>query len=110
MAVEASLAALQHTVSAMGPVQLAVLGALAFVVLAFVGRVVARNIPNGKPPILEGVPFVGGLLKFTGVREASARNATQRAARCARLLARAVAIADRALSRPRSQTGGRDCR
>jgi hypothetical protein len=51
------------------PVQLVLLGAVAFVVLAFVGRVVARNLPSSQPPILEGVPFVGGLLKFAGVRK-----------------------------------------
>ncbi|GBF88206.1 sterol 14 desaturase [Raphidocelis subcapitata] len=66
MAVEATLQSLHSTVSALAPVQLAVLGALAFVVAAFVGRVVYRNLPGKQPPILEGVPYIGGLLKFAG--------------------------------------------
>lgn len=67
MAVEASLSALQG-VSALPALHLAVLGALAFVVLAFAGRVVYRNLPSSQPPILEGIPYIGGLLKFASVR------------------------------------------
>ena len=70
MAVEIAPETLMGTVSALPPVQLAVLGSLLFVVLAFVGRVTYRNLPSKRPPILEGVPYIGGLLKFAGVRVA----------------------------------------
>lgn len=68
MAVELVLDSLKGSVVALAPLQLAVLGALCFVIAAFVGRIAYRNLPSKQPPILEGWPYVGGLLKFAGVR------------------------------------------
>lgn len=47
------------------PVQLSVLLAVAAVITLFVGRVVANRLPGKTPPILEGFPYVGGLIKFS---------------------------------------------
>lgn len=33
-----------------------------------VGRVLFNNLPGKRPPILEGIPYIGGLLKFARVR------------------------------------------
>lgn len=66
MAVEVALETLKGTVSALSPLQLAVFGTLLAVVFAFVGRLVSRNLPSKQPPILEGIPYIGGLLKFAG--------------------------------------------
>ena len=30
-------------------------------------RVISNKLTFGRPPVLEGVPFVGGVLKFMGV-------------------------------------------
>lgn len=53
------------------PVQLSVLLAVAAVITLFVGRVVANRLPGKTPPILEGFPYVGGLIKFSKVQLAS---------------------------------------
>jgi hypothetical protein len=118
MAVEAVMEALAG-VSALPPLQLAVLGALAFVALAFAGRLVQRNLPGKSPPILEGVPFIGGLLKFAGVR-AAARRAAPGAAACAQAAlpatsrgpggpSRAAPLSPAAAARPRRpRPRGRD--
>ena len=63
--------------SGVSPIQLSVLLAAVALVSLFVGRVLVNKIPGKSPPILEGVPFIGGLLKFAGVShgtEARARN------------------------------------
>lgn len=35
----------------------------------FVARVVSSNFPGKNPPVFEGAPFVGGLMKFAGVSQ-----------------------------------------
>lgn len=37
---------------------------LAFVVL----RIIANSLPRQSPPVFEGIPFIGGLLKFMKVK------------------------------------------
>ena len=41
---------------------------LAGLALAFVSRALANLFRGNKPPIMEGIPFIGGLLKFTKAR------------------------------------------
>lgn len=53
---------------AFSPVQLAALLSVITVISMFVLRVVSNQLPGSKPPVFEGVPFVGGLMKFAGVR------------------------------------------
>jgi hypothetical protein len=48
------------------PVALVITTAAAFVALAVI-RILANAFHGNKPPIFEGIPFVGGLMKFAGV-------------------------------------------
>lgn len=47
------------------PVALVITTAAAFVALAVI-RILANAFHGNKPPIFEGIPFVGGLMKFAG--------------------------------------------
>ena len=50
------------------PVQQLVLATILTLACVFLGRILANTVGVGKsPPIFEGMPFVGGLLKFTRV-------------------------------------------
>ena len=42
---------------------------LAVIIVAAIAvlRVISNKLTFGRPPVLEGVPFVGGVLKFMGV-------------------------------------------
>ena len=42
---------------------------LAVIVVAAIAvlRVISNKLTFGRPPVLEGIPFVGGVLKFMGV-------------------------------------------
>ena len=53
--------------TAFSPFQLAALLGVFALVSMFVVRVVSSSFPGSKPPVFEGVPFVGGLMKFAGV-------------------------------------------
>lgn len=46
------------------------LAALTLVLLAtlIVGRVMSNKFHGNRPPVLEGIPFIGGLQKFVKVR------------------------------------------
>ena len=46
---------------------LVALGFLGVVVSLLLGRIVLNNLPGKCPPVWEGFPFVGGLLKFIEV-------------------------------------------
>lgn len=48
------------------PLALVITAAAAVVALAVI-RVLANTFHGSKPPIFEGIPFVGGLMKFAGV-------------------------------------------
>lgn len=48
------------------PLALVITAAAAVVALAVI-RVLANTFHGSKPPIFEGFPFVGGLMKFAGV-------------------------------------------
>ncbi len=52
------------------PLALFITAAAAVVTLAVI-RVLANTFHGSKPPIFEGIPFVGGLMKFAGVRLAA---------------------------------------
>ena len=49
------------------PLQLAV-GAVVLLLTLLVGRVLSNALPGKAPPVDEGIPFVGGLIKFSKVR------------------------------------------
>lgn len=55
------------------PVALFFTAAAAVVALAVI-RVLANTFHGARPPIFEGIPFVGGLMKFAGVRAAAAND------------------------------------
>jgi hypothetical protein len=58
--------------AALGSLPLAMLyaGATALFLLALVAlRFIANSLPTKAPPIFEGLPFLGGILKFTSVSE-----------------------------------------
>jgi hypothetical protein len=40
---------------------------LAILVTLIVGRVVSNQLHGNRPPVLEGIPFIGGLQKFIKV-------------------------------------------
>ena len=42
---------------------------LAVIIVAAIAvlRVISNKLTFGRPPVLEGIPFVGGVLKFMGV-------------------------------------------
>lgn len=45
-------------------------GATALFLLAIgIGRLIGNSIPAKTPPVFEGLPFFGGILKFTSVSE-----------------------------------------
>eukprot|EP00775_Hariotina_reticulata_P006190 gene6190-6426_t len=48
------------------PFQLTALLAVFALISVFVARVLANAFPGNKPPVFEGVPFIGGLQKFAG--------------------------------------------
>jgi hypothetical protein len=52
---------------AFSPFQLTALLAVFALISVFIARVLANAFPGSKPPVFEGVPFVGGLQKFAGV-------------------------------------------
>lgn len=52
------------------PFQLAAMLGVFALLSMFVARVLSSKFPGSKPPIFEGTPFVGGLMKFAGVRRA----------------------------------------
>ena len=64
-----------------GPPSPAVVGLAMLAVAAalLITRVLSNAFPGRKPPIVEGVPFVGGLLKFAKVRSPSIEAARWRA-------------------------------
>jgi sterol 14-demethylase len=67
---EQVLLTLTGAAGSFSPFQLAaLLGAFALVSM-FVARVLSSKFPGSKPPVFEGAPFVGGLMKFAGVRRA----------------------------------------
>ncbi len=43
------------------------LGAIIVLVSVIVGRLLQNSLPGNRPPVFEGVPFIGGLMKFVGV-------------------------------------------
>ena len=49
------------------PLQLAV-GVVVLLLTLLVGRVLSNALPGKAPPVDEGIPFVGGLIKFSKVR------------------------------------------
>eukprot|EP00878_Enallax_costatus_P004843 GHUV01005097.1.p1 GENE.GHUV01005097.1~~GHUV01005097.1.p1 ORF type:complete len:497 (+),score=160.86 GHUV01005097.1:332-1822(+) len=51
---------------AFNPFQLAALLGVVTLASLFVARIVSSTFPGSKPPVFEGVPFVGGLMKFAG--------------------------------------------
>lgn len=51
---------------ASSPVALLATAAAAVVALVVI-RILANTFHGSKPPIFEGIPFVGGLMKFAGV-------------------------------------------
>ncbi len=40
---------------------------LAFLLVCSVLRIIANRIPSQSPPVFEGIPFIGGVLKFVQV-------------------------------------------
>ena len=44
------------------------LGGFIILLSVIVGRLFQNSFLGNKPPIFEGVPFIGGLMKFVGVR------------------------------------------
>lgn len=52
---------------AFSPFQLTALLAVFALISVFVARILANAFPGNKPPVFEGVPFIGGLQKFAGV-------------------------------------------
>lgn len=54
--------------ASMHPVVLGVIALVFTSVVLVLGRMIQNNLLVGKkPPILEGIPFIGGLLKFIKV-------------------------------------------
>lgn len=49
------------------PWQLGMAVSLVLVAAALVGRVLANSFTGKRPPIFEGIPYIGGLLKFVAV-------------------------------------------
>ncbi len=43
---------------------------LAFFVVCSVLRLIANRLPSQSPPVFEGIPFIGGVLKFVQVQDA----------------------------------------
>lgn len=43
---------------------------VAFLVVCSVLRLIANRLPSQSPPVFEGIPFIGGVLKFVQVRDA----------------------------------------
>lgn len=64
----AIMEALQGVLDGASTMQLAALASVATLVTLVVLRLAQNMMPSGKPPILEGIPYVGGLLKFSKVR------------------------------------------
>lgn len=48
----------------LSPVALGALLGVAALLAALLSRIAAAAFPGSKPPVFEGIPFVGGLLKF----------------------------------------------
>lgn len=46
------------------PVYVTAAAVLLFITLVLVARMVVNAFPGNKPPILESIPFIGGLLGF----------------------------------------------
>nr|QKY15112.1 sterol 14 desaturase (STE14) [Polytomella parva] len=44
--------------------QTAALHAVILLLTACIGRIIYNNLPSKRPPIFEGIPYVGGLIKF----------------------------------------------
>jgi hypothetical protein len=63
------------------PVALVIATTAAFVALAVI-RILANTFHGNKPPIFEGIPFVGGLMKFAGVSARPGAGASHVAAFC----------------------------
>lgn len=61
------LAVLADKVLSLSPVVLVALGSAVLILALAVGRVLFNLLPSKRPPVWEGLPFIGGLLKFTGV-------------------------------------------
>ena len=40
----------------------------AFLAISCVIRLIANQLPSQSPPVFEGLPFIGGVLKFVQVR------------------------------------------
>ncbi len=59
-----------------GPLQLAVVGALLGLVALIAARVMQNLLPSGRPPVFEGIPFIGGILKFSKVGSTAGTPAT----------------------------------
>lgn len=55
---------------------LLLVGLAGVVVLALL-RLIRNNLPGKTPPVFEGLPFVGGILKFTKVRHHGASCASR---------------------------------
>jgi hypothetical protein len=47
--------------------QLVATALLVVVVASIALRVAQNHLPSKRPPVFEGIPYVGGLLKFAGV-------------------------------------------
>lgn len=56
------------------PLALVITAAAAVVALAVI-RILANTFHGNKPPIFEGIPYVGGLMKFAGVSSKPATTA-----------------------------------
>lgn len=63
MAVEAVAA----TMAGGSALQLILVAFLVAVIAAIALRMAQNSLPSKRPPVFEGIPFVGGLLKFAGV-------------------------------------------
>ena len=52
----------------LSPVLKCVLFPAALLLACSILRVIANNLPSQRPPVFEGVPFIGGVLKFVQVQ------------------------------------------
>jgi hypothetical protein len=66
-------AELQVLLGKFSPVQLVLVGAAVLFAAAVLGRLIFNGLPSKRPPVFEGIPFIGGLLKFIGVSACRAR-------------------------------------
>lgn len=52
------------------PLPILYVGATAIFLLAIAAlRVISKSLPSKAPPVFEGLPFIGGIMKFASVSE-----------------------------------------